>query len=82
MDGFVDSDGSRWTSVSSFQANGVAGTITNGMWDTNGRDSSSEMSGTATGSYSIGSDNNGVMTMNSTVTSGGSGTIPANTRSR
>ncbi len=74
MDGFMDSDGSRWTSVSSFKANGVAGTITNGMWDTNGRDFSSEMSGTATGSYSIGSDNNGVMTMNSTVTSGGTGT--------
>ncbi len=74
VDGFNDSDSSRWTSVASFKANGAAGTITSGMWDTNGRDFTSEISGTATGTYSIGADNNGLMTMNSTVTSGGSGT--------
>ena len=74
MDGFNDSDSSRWTSVSSFKANGAAGTITSGMWDTNGRDLSSAMSGTMTGTYSIGADNNGLMTINSIQTSGGSGT--------
>jgi hypothetical protein len=74
FDGFNDSDGSRWTSLSNVKANGAAGTMTSGIWDMNGRDFSSEMSGTATGTYSIGPDNNGLLTMNSTVTSGGSGT--------
>jgi hypothetical protein len=74
VDGFNDSDGSRWTSVSSFKANGAAGTITSGMWDTNGRDFSSEISGTATGTYSVGADNNGLMSLAYTVTSAGGGT--------
>jgi hypothetical protein len=73
-DGFNDSDGSRWTSLGSFQANGAAGTITSGKWDMNGRSFTSEMSGTQTGAYSIGPDNNGLMTLNSIETSGGSGT--------
>jgi hypothetical protein len=74
FDGFNDGDSSRWTSLSSFQANGAAGTLTNGVWDMNSRDLPSEMSGTSTGTYSIGSDNNGLMTINSVQTSGGSGT--------
>jgi hypothetical protein len=74
FDGFNDGDGSRWTSVSSFKANGAAGTITSGMWDMNSRDLSSAMSGTMTGAYSIGADNNGWMSISSTETSGGSGT--------
>jgi hypothetical protein len=73
-DGFDDSDSSRWTSLTIFQASGSTGIMSNGIWDMNGRDFSSEVSGTMTGTYSIGSDNNGVMTLNSTITSGGSGT--------
>ena len=74
FDGFFDRDGSRWTSLSSIKANGSAGTITNGVWDMNGRDLTAEMGGTVTGAYSIGPDNNGLMTMNSIQTVGGSGT--------
>jgi hypothetical protein len=73
-DGFNDSDGARWASLSSFTANGTAATITSGIWDMNGRDQSSgEASGTVTGTYSIGTDNNGLMTMNSVQTGGGTG---------
>jgi hypothetical protein len=71
-DGFNDSDGARWTSLSSFTANGTAATITSGIWDMNGRDQSSgEASGTVTGTYNIGADNNGLMTINSAQTGGG-----------
>jgi len=77
FDGFFDGDGSRWTALASFQANGSAGTFTNGVWDQNSRDLTTEMSGTMTGTYSIGADNNGLLTMSSTVTSGGSGTHPS-----
>jgi hypothetical protein len=41
----------------------------------NGRTFNSEMSGTVTGGYSIGSDNNGMMSVSSTVTSGGNGSV-------
>jgi hypothetical protein len=71
-DGFNDKTGARWTSLSSFTANGTAGTITSGIWDMNGRDQSSgEASGTVTGTYSIDTDNNGLMAMNSAQTGGG-----------
>jgi hypothetical protein len=75
IDGYNDSDGARWTSLSSFKANGTAATITSGIWDMNGRDQSSgeAASGTVTGTYSIGNDNNGLMTMNSVQTPGGTG---------
>jgi hypothetical protein len=76
MDGFNDSDGSRWAALASFQASG-AGTFTNGVWDQNSRDLTTEMSGTMTGTYSIGADNNGLLNMSSTVTSGGSGIHPS-----
>jgi hypothetical protein len=72
-DGFLDSGGSRWTSLVSFKANGATGTIINGIWDTNGR-ATGAMSGTLTGNYSIGSDNNGLMTLNPVWITGGSGT--------
>jgi hypothetical protein len=73
FDGYYDNNGARWASLSSFQANGAGG-ISNGAWDMNSRNQTVAGSGTLTGTYSIGSDNNGLMTMNSTVTSGGSGT--------
>jgi hypothetical protein len=60
FDGFEDRDGARITSLFSFKANGAAGTFTGGVFDTNSRDFPAEMSGTITGTYSIGADNNGV----------------------
>jgi hypothetical protein len=73
VDGFSDSDGARWASLTSFYADGN-GNLSNGEWDTNSRDFKSAISGTLTGTYSIGSDNNGVLTTSATLTSGGSGT--------
>ncbi len=70
--GFKDSDSSRWASLSSVVLNG-SGAITSGVWDQNSRNSSSAASGTVTGTYSVGSDYNGILTTTSTVTSGGSG---------
>jgi hypothetical protein len=72
VDGFHDSDGARWASLASFQADG-SGNLTNGVWDTNSRDFMTAMSGTMTGTYSIGADNNGEINMSGTVTSGGTG---------
>jgi hypothetical protein len=78
-DGYNDRDGARWTSLSTFQASGSTGILSNGVWDMNGRDNSSgEVSGTITGTYSVGSDNNGVLTTNSVQTTGGSGTKSIN----
>ena len=74
FDGFTDSDGSRWASLSSFTADGK-GNFTGGVWDTNGRDFTTEESGTLSGTYSIGSDNNGLATSIAVVTSGGTGSI-------
>ena len=70
--GFKDSDGSRWASLSSIVLDG-SGNISSGVWDQNSRNSSSAASGTVTGTYSVGSDSNGIFTTTSTVTSGGSG---------
>jgi hypothetical protein len=79
MDGYNDSDGSRWASLTSFVANGSGG-ITGGVWDTNSRSFSAAMGGTisSTSSYNVGSDNMGVLTMNSVITSGGTGTHTSN----
>jgi len=67
--GFSDSDGTRWGSLSSFQANG-SGAFTGGVFDTNGADFNVPMTGTLTGTYSIGPDNNGIVTFTSVPTSG------------
>jgi hypothetical protein len=76
FDGYNDSDGSRWSSLSSFVANG-SGVLTSGVWDMNTRDMSAAAGGTLNttnlSTYNIGADNNGVMTMNTTQTIGGSG---------
>jgi hypothetical protein len=76
IDGYYDSNGARWAALASFQAGGT-GTFTNGVWDQNSRGLTTEISGTMTGTYNIGADNNGLLTMSSTVTSGGSGTHPS-----
>ena len=58
-EGFNDSDGSRWASLSSFTAAG-GGAFSNGVWDENGSDQNAASTGTLTGSYSINTDNNGI----------------------
>ena len=63
--GFNDLDGARWASVASMVANG-AGSITGGEYDENGSDQSSASTGSLSGSYSIGADNNGLLTVTST----------------
>ena len=73
LDGFTDSDGTRWASLSSVTADGK-GNLTGGIWDTNGTDFTTEESGTLSGTYSIGADNNGLATTIAVATSGGSGT--------
>jgi hypothetical protein len=73
FDGYMDGDGSRWSSLSSFVANG-SGSISSGVWDMNSRDFSAPYSGTISGTYSVGADNMGVMTTNAVQTSGGTGT--------
>jgi hypothetical protein len=80
VDGFNDSDGSRWASLSSFVANG-SGTLTSGVWDMSDHTvnvAATAMSGTLSTSnlstYSVGADNNGVMIVNTVQTSGGTGT--------
>jgi hypothetical protein len=73
--GYIDSDGTAFASLSSVVFNGN-GSVTSGIFDSNGQDFTTAMSGTETGTYSIGSDNNGMMALASVVTSGGTGTVP------
>lgn len=70
--GFVDADGSRWASLTSISADG-AGHLSNGVFDTNGR-SMGYSSGTVTGTYNVGADNRGVITLTFAYT-GGSQTL-------
>jgi len=76
FNGFNDSDGSRWASLSSFNADGTDtsghGNLTSGVWDLSDHsinEASILASGTLTGTYSIGADNNGLMTVNLAETS-------------
>ena len=77
LGGFLDSNSSRWASLFSFTANGAAGTFTNGIFDSNGNSYAADVTGTATGTYSVGSDNNGLATLNTSV-----GTIGGATTSK
>ncbi len=72
--GYKDSNGSAWASLSSVIANGSGG-LSSGIWDQNGQNDTTSVSGTVTGTYSIGADNNGMMTTTSVATSGGTGSI-------
>jgi hypothetical protein len=71
--GYIDADGSKWGSISNVVLDGN-GDITSGVFDSNGADFTAENQGTSTGTYSLGPDNNGLATVSSTVTSGGTGT--------
>ena len=70
--GFNDSDGARWATLSRVVLDGN-GNMTSGNFDTNGRDDTTAASGTITGTYSIGADNNGLSTTTTVLTAGGSG---------
>jgi hypothetical protein len=69
--GNIDTDGTRWATVASFQADGKGG-FASGIFDTNSHDIGSA-SGTVTGSYSIGSDNNGMASIRTVLTNGAAG---------
>jgi hypothetical protein len=69
--GSIDYDSTRWATVASFQADGQ-GNFTNGLFDTNSHAIGSA-SGIMTGSYNIGSDNNGVASIHTVLTDGAAG---------
>jgi hypothetical protein len=69
--GSIDTDGTRWATLASFQADGQ-GNFINGIFDTNSYDIGSA-SGTITGSYNIGSDNNGMASIHTILTNGAAG---------
>jgi hypothetical protein len=71
VDGYFDADGARWSNLVNIAASG--GTFSSGTFDSNSRDFTAPVSGTMSGTYAIGSDNNGMATLNGTITSGGSG---------
>jgi hypothetical protein len=71
LQGSVDTDGTRWATVTSFQADGQ-GNFNNGIFDTNSYDIGSA-SGIMTGSYSIGADNNGTASIHTILTDGAAG---------
>jgi hypothetical protein len=66
--GSIDTDGTRWATLASFQADGQ-GNFTSGILDTNSYDIGSA-SGTMTGSYDISADNNGMASIHTILTSG------------
>jgi hypothetical protein len=72
--------GPRWAELTSFQADGK-GNITSGVIDQNSRVLASAATGTLTGSYSIGSDNNGLLTANIVWGGGATGGGPTITNS-
>jgi hypothetical protein len=69
--GSIDTDGTSWATVASFQADGQ-GDFTSGIFDTNSYDIGSA-SGTISGSYSIASDNNGMASIRTVLTNGAAG---------
>ena len=71
LQGSIDDDVSRWATVASFQADGQ-GNFNSGIFDTNSYDIGSA-SGIMTGSYSIGSDNNGLASIHTILTNDAAG---------
>jgi hypothetical protein len=71
LQGFNDSDSSRWASLISFLADGQ-GNFSSGILDTNSHDIGSAL-GTMTGSYNIGADNNGFASVHTILTDGAAG---------
>jgi hypothetical protein len=77
LGGYLDSNSSLWASLFSFTANGATGTFTNGIFDSNGNSYAADVTGTLTGTYNVGSDNNGLATFTTSV-----GTIGGATTSK
>jgi hypothetical protein len=71
LQGFYDNDGTRWATLASLQADGK-GHFSTGVFDTNSHDIGSG-SGTIDGSYSIGSDLNGIANLHTVLTDGAAG---------
>ena len=69
--GTFDNDNSRWATLASFQADGQ-GNFSTGILDTNSTHIGSA-TGTISGSYNIGSDNNGMASIYMVLTSGAAG---------
>jgi hypothetical protein len=69
LSGFATGDATRWATLVSVKADG-AGNLTNGVFDSNATDLTSALTGTTTGSYSVGADNNGLLTFINTPTVG------------
>jgi hypothetical protein len=57
--GYVDANGAAWATLSSVVLDGH-GNITSGFFDSNSPDDTTAITGTITGTYSIGADNNGL----------------------
>jgi hypothetical protein len=73
-EGYYD-DGARWATLSSVVLDGK-GAIKSGAFDNNSRDNSNgATTGTLSGTYAIGSDNNGLLTLNGAYTSGNTGSF-------
>jgi hypothetical protein len=73
FDGYNDIDGSRIATLSSIVADGKGG-LSSGMFDSNSRRDTTAVSGTLSGTYNVGADNNGLMTTSYAMTSGGTAT--------
>jgi hypothetical protein len=71
LQGSIDDDGTRWSSLASFQADGN-GNFSSGVFDTNSHDIGSA-SGTISGSYNAGSDLNGRASLHTVLTDGAAG---------
>lgn len=72
MNGFNDSGGTAWAALSTVVLDGK-GNLTSGGFDKVPSDAAEALRGTITGTYSIGADNNGISTIKSVLTSGGTG---------
>jgi len=71
IQGFYDDDNTRWATLASFQADGQ-GNFTSGVVDTNSYDIGSA-SGTIDGTYSVGSDFNGIASLHTVLNDGAAG---------
>ncbi|MGA3161392.1 MAG: hypothetical protein ABSC77_09260 [Terracidiphilus sp.] len=69
--GSIDTDGTRWATLASFHADGQ-GNFTSGIFDTNSYDIGSA-SGTISGTFDIGSDNNGMASIHTILTNDAAG---------
>jgi hypothetical protein len=77
LSGDVDLDSSPWAALLNFTANGSAGTVTNGIFDSNGNNSTyfpTPVSGTLSGTFGVGNDFNGIATFNTSASMAGSTT--------